>query len=72
MRIARGFFRLWLLISLLWGIGIVGWTAASVSGSAMEREFAQWRDPECRKIVLVGRISGHRRDADASGARRYI
>src|SRR5271163_3744815 len=33
---------------------------------AMEREFAQWRDMECRKIVLVGRISGHRRDADAS------
>src|SRR5580692_1049451 len=39
---------------------------------AIEREFAQWGDPERRKIVLVGRISGHRRDADASGARRHI
>jgi hypothetical protein len=39
---------------------------------AMEREFTQWRDPECRKIVLVGRISGHRRDPDAPAACRYV
>ena len=39
---------------------------------AMLREFTERRDPEGRKIVLVGRIPGHRRDANSARACRNV